>query len=62
MSLFVERRKGDLMEREIQLLSPENLPLDLGELGVVTEAEAIIPGVYEASIPKRFHAYFDCIW
>ena len=33
------------MEREIQLLSPENLPLDLGELGVVTEAEAIIPGV-----------------
>ena len=53
MSLFVERRKGDLMEREIQLLSPENLPLDLGELGVVTEAEAIIPGVYEASMRQE---------
>lgn len=36
------------MDREIQLLSPENLPLDLGKLGVVTEAEAVIPGVYEA--------------
>ena len=41
------------MEREIQLLSPENLPLDLGELGVVTEAEAIIPGVYEASMRQE---------
>lgn len=36
------------MEQETPLLAPENLPLDLGELGVVTEAELVMPGVYEA--------------
>lgn len=30
------------------LLAPENLPLDMGELGVVTEADLIVPGVYDA--------------
>ena len=47
------QRRENMMEKEIKLLSPENLPLDLGELGVVTEAEAIIPGVYEASMRQE---------
>ena len=36
------------MDNEMDLLSPENLPLDLGELGMVTEAELVMPGVYNA--------------
>ena len=36
------------MEDTTDLLAPRNLPLDLGELGAVTEAELIMPGVYEA--------------
>lgn len=36
------------MDNEMDLLSPENLPLDLGELGTVTEAALAIPGVYNA--------------
>lgn len=36
------------IDKEMGLLNPENLPLDLGELGTVKEAESIIPGVYEA--------------
>lgn len=35
------------MDKETQLLTPENLPLDLGELGVVTEADLVMPGVYD---------------
>lgn len=35
------------MEDIINLLAPKNLPLELGELGTVTEAELIIPGVYD---------------
>lgn len=35
------------MDKETQLLTPENLPLDLGELGVVTEADFVMPGVYD---------------
>ena len=35
------------MDREMGLLAPENLPLDLGELGTVKEAESVISGVYE---------------
>ena len=33
---------------ESQLLDTENLPLDLGKLGTVTQADLVIPGVYEA--------------
>lgn len=40
------------MDREMELLAPENLPLDLGELGTVKEAESIIPGVYETVIEE----------
>jgi len=36
------------MDNEMDLLSPESLPLDLGELGMVTEAELVMPGVYNA--------------
>lgn len=36
------------MEQKKGLPAPENLPLDLGELGTVTEAELIMPGVYDA--------------
>lgn len=36
------------MGEEMQLLSPENLPLDLGELGMVTQAQSVMPGVYDA--------------
>lgn len=36
------------MDREKRLLAQENLPLDLGELGAVTEADLIMPGVYNA--------------
>lgn len=36
------------MDNEMDLLSPKNLPLDLGELGTVTEAELAMPGVYNA--------------
>lgn len=36
------------MGREIPLLAPENLPLDLGELGIITEAKLVMPGVHEA--------------
>lgn len=36
------------MDSEMDLLSPESLPLDLGELGMVTEAELVMPGVYNA--------------
>ena len=34
--------------RETPMLAPENLPLDLGELGAVIEADLVIPGVYDA--------------
>lgn len=40
-------------DRETNLLAPENLPLDLDELGMVTEAEFILPGVYEAILENR---------
>lgn len=36
------------MENITDLLAPRNLPLELGELGTVTEAELIMPGVYDA--------------
>ena len=36
------------VEKDNLLLTPKNLPLDLGKLGVVTEAELVMPGVYEA--------------
>ena len=35
-------------DREAQLLAPENLPLDLDDLGMVTQAELVMPGVYDA--------------
>ena len=44
--------KGEYMDRE-NPLSPENLPLDLGELGEVTEAKAVIPGVYEVILHRE---------
>lgn len=33
--------------QEHQLLAPANLPLDLGDFGVVTEADLVMPGVYD---------------
>ena len=36
-----------MMRGELRLLALENLPLDLGELGVVTEADLVMPGVYD---------------
>ena len=36
------------MDKEAQLLSPESLPLDLGDLGVITEVNLVMPGVYDA--------------
>lgn len=36
------------MENITDLLAPRNLPLELGKLGTVTEAELIMPGVYDA--------------
>lgn len=41
------------MDKEIQLLAPENLPLDLGELGIVTEAELVMPSVYEIALQQQ---------
>lgn len=35
------------MDKEMQIFAPEGLPLDLGELGVVTEADLVVPGVYD---------------
>lgn len=34
--------------RETPMLAPSNLPLDLGELGAVIEADLVMPGVYDA--------------
>lgn len=39
-------------DRETQLLAPENLPLDLDELSIVTEAELVMPGVYDAVLEQ----------
>lgn len=42
----------DNTERDKQLLAPENLPLDLDELGMVTEAELVMPGVYNVVLEQ----------
>lgn len=39
-------------DRETQLFAPENLPLDLDELGMVMEANLVIPGVYDAVLEQ----------
>lgn len=36
------------MDGTLQILAPENLPLDLEDLGLVTEADLVMPGVYNA--------------
>ena len=36
------------MDKKMELLVLENPPLDLGELGTVTEAELVMPGAYDA--------------
>lgn len=36
------------MDNDMDLLSLGNLPLDLGDLGTVTEAALAMPGVYDA--------------
>jgi len=41
------------MDRETKLLEPENLPLDLGKLGTVTEAEIVMPGVYDVVLNQE---------
>lgn len=41
------------MEREIKLLAPENLPLELGDFGIVTDAQIVMPGVYEAVLMQE---------
>jgi len=41
------------MDRETKLLEPENLPLDLGKLGIVTEAEIVMPGVYDVVLNQE---------
>ncbi len=40
------------MDKETDLLAYQNLPLDLDELGIVTEAEAVMPGVYSVVLEK----------
>lgn len=40
-------------DAEREMLFPENLPLDLGELGMVTEAELVMPGVYETVLEDQ---------
>lgn len=40
------------MDNRTDLLAPENLPLDLGELGTVIEAELVMPGVYNAVLER----------
>lgn len=42
----------DNTDRDNQLLSPENLPLDLDELGMVTETDLVMPGVYDAVLEQ----------
>jgi len=36
------------MNNAAQLLAPDNLPLDLGEIGIVKKADQIMPGVYRS--------------
>lgn len=40
------------MSNEARLLEEENLPLDLGGLGMVIQAELVLPGVYDAVIKE----------
>jgi len=47
------RMKGKIMDKESMLLASENLPLDLGELGTVIEAKAVMPGVYDAVLEQK---------
>ncbi len=41
------------MGKKIKLLEPDNLPWDLGELGIVNEAELVMPGVYDAVLERK---------
>ena len=41
---------ADNTDRETRLLAPENLPLDLGELGAVIQADLVMPGVYDTAL------------
>ena len=41
---------ADNTDRETRLLAPENLPLDLGELGAVIQADRVMPGVYDTAL------------
>lgn len=38
--------------RETPMLTPDNLPLELGELGTVVEANPVMPGVYDAVLEQ----------
>jgi len=40
----------DNTDRETRLLAQENLPLDLGELGAVIQADLVMPGVYDTAL------------
>ena len=41
------------MDKKMEPLILENLPLGLGELGTAAEAELVMPGVYDAaSVPN----------
>lgn len=39
--------------KETELLQPENLPLDLGEPGIIVEANVVIPGVYDVVLEQE---------
>lgn len=41
------------MNHEAKLLGKENLPLDLGRLGMVTQAELVLPGIYDAVLKNE---------
>ena len=41
------------MNTDTELLCPENLPLSLGELGEVIEAQIVMPGVYDVVIERE---------
>ncbi len=41
-----------IQNQNMQPFAPDNLPLGLGELGIVVEAEPVIPGVYDAVLAQ----------
>jgi len=47
-ALRLQQNEGIHMNNAAQMLAPDNLLLDLGELGIVKKADQIMPGVYRS--------------